>query len=331
MDAARDRQGRFVSNEDELTLMRVVREVSLAAAPTAGGSPTAVTKVAWDAARGAAGHERSPRAESIRNRLGLPWARVLELAAADPSVWPHRLGVRGTERFAEAGADREAMLRALRSVAFQTGSRPGVASYEALRARFNARRQRAGGLAMLMPSGQTITRTFGSWDAAITAAGLDSQYPPTPPRVSSRPPAEVLDEFIEAQGFLPTRGYFEAWCAACDHQVGRAVRRWCDLVDEVRRQRGARGAPTPTVALSRAKSPALPAARERVTRPTSEHSREAILESLRVFGREHLRAGERPTTAKYLQAARVDARLIARSVVMRRGGFQQLCQEAVIA
>jgi hypothetical protein len=49
-----------------------------------------------------------------------------------------------------------------------------------------------------------------------------------------------------------------------------------------------------------------------------------------VFGREHLRAGERPTTAKYLQAARVDARLIARSVVMRRGGFQQLCQEAGI-
>jgi hypothetical protein len=261
VEAARDKQGRFVSGDDELTLMRVVREVSLAAARTAGGSPTSVTKVAWDAARAAAGHASSPRAESIRNRLGLPWARVLELAAADPAVWPHRLGVRGTERFAEAGADREAMVRALRSVAFQTGSRPVVASYEALRVRFNTRRQRAGGLAMLMPSVWTITRKFGNWDAAITAAGLDSQYPPAPPRVSSRPPAEVLDEFIETQGFLPTRGYFEAWCAACDLQVGRAVRRWSDLVGEVRRQRGARGAHTPAVALSRADSPALPAAR----------------------------------------------------------------------
>jgi hypothetical protein len=143
VEAARDKQGRFVSGDDELTLMRVVREVSLAAARTAGGSPTSVTKVAWDAARAAAGHASSPRAESIRNRLGLPWARVLELAAADPAVWPHRLGVRGTERFAEAGADREAMVRALRSVAFQTGSRPVVASYEALRVRFNTRRQRA--------------------------------------------------------------------------------------------------------------------------------------------------------------------------------------------
>lgn len=324
-------RGRFVSAIGPGSLLDGVAEVALGAAAGDLSAAAKVSKSAWDKAREDLRRADLPSAEAIRQRLGLPWQRTLELALTDRSLRARLRGQWNGTHFAGWGpTGSEAALRAMKSVAIRIGHAPTPFEYdEAARVMETDGGRRRTSRPLLLPRSVYIINEFKSWNAALEAAGLE----PVTKRASAERVAsatEALDQFVQEFGCIPGSSYFLEWCRRKDIPTPRLVGGWASLVAEVRRRRAARGAATPEHATRRDDLPPLPDQMPRVRRMAFRHSREAILASLRRYGELHLPPGEMPRRRHYLAACRKDPRLIWPNAMTSHGRFHGLCQEAGI-
>jgi hypothetical protein len=308
-----------------------VADVALVAASGDPRVAVAFSKSAWDRARRDQSRTNLPSAEAVRQRFGLAWRRILELALTDRSRRTKLLGQWDGAHFAGWGpTGSEEALRAVRAVAIRIGHAPTPFEYdEAARAMEAESRRRRASRPLLLPRSVYIVNQFESWGAALQAASLELN--PSPP-VPERPPAlvDTLDQFIEEVGFLPNSAYFLEWCRRQDIPTARLVGGWASVVADVRRLRTVRGASTPEHATRPKDLPPLPNAVPRVRRMAFRHSREAIITSLRRYGELHLPPGDMPRQKHYLAACRKDPKLIWPSAMTGHGRFHELCLEAGI-
>lgn len=322
----RDSRGRFTTDVSFHELLDRTGFVAAAAAAAKGegASPLAVSKAEFDRALAGETLFDCVSAEAVRKRLGVPWPLVLQLAVLDPSKRSHLLSTQaGLRRPQFAGGDAE-ILRALRAAAFAHGRTPTPRDYDLISLGLVVER-RAKGLALELPQSTVMVRRFGSWAAAVEAAGLEPLppfAPPRPPRAQSG--VDLLDRCITETGLLPSSRWLVRWCRASAIPVNEAdLQPWTETVAQVRALRATRGETTPEAVAVPTDYPPLPEAPGR-----RRHSREDVLASLRLYGKRHLSAGARPRFKHYQAAAAADRELITASVLGRHGRFQDLCVEA---
>src|SRR5580693_931411 len=155
---------------DSLTLLKVVREVSLLADPD---EPAAASQRSFDSARERSPeHDGLPRAKRIAERLRLSWPDVLNIAHATEAEQNRLLGLRTRAARADwLGGEPVAAVRpALRVVALRRGVETlTLAEYRAERnAILSADRARwMHGGALRLPTDEQVIAVAGSWDAAL--------------------------------------------------------------------------------------------------------------------------------------------------------------------
>jgi len=325
------RRGRFIPTIGPGSLLDGVADVALVAASGDPALAVAISKSAWDRARREQERTNLPSAEAVRQRFGLAWPRIVELALTDRSQRTKLLGQWDGSHFAGWGPPGpEEARRALKAVTIRLGHVPAPFEYdEGARVIEAESRRRRTGRPLLLPRSVYIVNEFKSWRAALQAADIELIPSPAGPE---RPPTlvDALNQFVEEVGLLPTSGYFLEWCRRKDIPTARLGGGWAGVVADLRRQRAARGAPTPDCATSASNLPPLPTPAPRVRRMTCRHSREAIIASLRRYGELHLPPGDMSRQKHYLAACRKDPNLIWPSGLARHGRFHDLCLEAGI-
>lgn len=306
-------------------LMVALAEIALSATHGCSAEAARLTKRAWDAERTRLGRDDVPRAESIRQRLGVSWVVALDIALGEAGGRLRLLGLAGKSRFAESSLTVEEVLNGLRGAARRLGTYPTISSYEAHRAWFNARSSARRADGVRLPCVETIAKRFGSFPAALDQAGIVAAAGVAgPPRPEKAPPMiDTLDQFVTEESFLPRRDYFLRWAAARGIAVGRERGAWTATIDALRQRRSERGDPTPARALPTSQAPPLPPPNRR-----KNHRRQDAVASVALWAKEHLRPGDPPKWRAYLEASRVDPRLLAVSIINRHGPFAGLCAEA---
>lgn len=211
------RQGQFRPRHDDLTLLRIVRAVSVDACPA---EPTACRQDQFDAARAAAGHPDAPRGRNIAARLDMSWPRLLHVAHGPETRWSRELGHAGSDR-GRKGISLQQVLVALRQVAAHLGvDTLGQAQYEQARNEIVAVSRRAfkhgGNAAATLPHLEQVKWVLKqeklSWDDALGRVGLKS---PDRPSVAGLDPDAAVDAFIAHTGMLPrNRQQLRRWASA---------------------------------------------------------------------------------------------------------------------
>lgn len=265
---------------------------------------------------------RSPPAESLRQRVGVPWPVVVACALA-PAGERRRVLVPYIKA-PDRPFVREVALAGMRAAHLASGSASAVAYDQYLAELPKGHAERLG-----LPTASTIAANLGSWIEACAQAGTITA-PPAPRVRRARPAVETLDELISETGLLPRRGYFEDRCRAYDIPVGREVRRWPELVAEVRTRRAARGDTTPDEATPARDWPPLPTSSptRMGRRMVRGYSHADAIGSLRRFLQVHWRSGERITERRYKAACALDPELLPASTMARHGRFQDLIAHA---
>jgi hypothetical protein len=238
-----------------------------------------------------------------------------EPAGADGDVYRVARGV----TLASAEVLTVIVARALRTVAFRLGHSPSAVAYDDVIRDLELERERSGLPPLGFPGSQVIIDRIGSWQKALTDAGLEA--PPAHTRPKGLLTVDVLDECIDRVGVVPGFDYFRAWCRECDLSVQhRRTDSWDVVVEETRAKRAARGDQTPEGIVRRRKHwPPLPTAEEAAEvkaklggprRYQRRRSEEDAREGIRIYGREHLAPGERPSQRDYMAACKRDPRLV---------------------
>jgi len=324
-------RGRFVSRQRPGSLLDDVADVALTATSGDSDRARAMSKATWDRARTEQGRLALPSAEAIRKRFGMGWGRVMVLAMAERSHRTSLIGQWDGSHFAGWGAEGpHDAIRVMRTVALRIGHAPTAFEYDEESRVIEARSaRRRTGRPLLLPRSVYLLSVHKSWDAALREAGLEPRpRPPAPPPAPSL--SRALDQFIDEFGVLPNSGYFLEWCRRMDIPTTRISGGWAAVVTEVRGIRSARGEPTPEHARRTKSLPPLPDPLPRVRRMAFRHSRDAILDSLRLYGRVHLPPGAMPRQKHYMAACRKDRQLIWPGHFARFGRFHDLCLEAGI-
>lgn len=298
-----------------------------------GGDPHGVTRDQFNAARGLV-EEDVPTAQAICKRLKRSWQQVVELALGPVG---QRMG-QGVKR-SSGPVDRECpdslLLTALRACAFAEGGVPSARSYDAWADAVDAKRRRSGFAPNPLPHSATILDWLGEWSDALVAAGVIESKKDLPKRVKprkTRPIVELIDEFMDEVGILPSEAYFEAWCARMDIPVGVDIRPWKAALAATHERRTRAGKVTPTVLTPKNLAPPLPPQKPQVRRQgkmVTQWTEEKILDALRYYARKYLRDGQQPTQKHYGACASGDDALPSASTLTRHGKpFQDWCKAA---
>jgi len=239
MGQLRDQRSRFRSSYNVGQLPSLVRVIALAADPV---DPLGLSQRRFDAARASAGHPDAPSARQICARLGRGWREVLALALEQNS--PDRALGRQDGEIAELLSEKE-IVAALRTVlAGEAGTGPD--DYERARSRLlRADRRRRHGRRLTLPTAAQITRSAGSWNAALALADL------TPPQRGGPAPAlerllNQIERYLQAEGALPGKRELGRWLEARGEPVTRPPMPWQKCLEALRRRRGAAGLWTPS-------------------------------------------------------------------------------------
>jgi hypothetical protein len=211
-------EARDVLPQNDLTLLDAVLEVASLASPT---SPQTVSQRAFDEARSRSlFYPNLSRAKRITERLGLKWPDVLAVAHAHPDEQNHLLGAKGREPNAKWVTPENAA-SALAVVAKRLNA-DSLTQGEYRRERekmlaADAKRWMHGGQ-LRMPSEQQVVSVHGSWDAALSAAALQSttqrEREQRKPKARGRDNdcvAVVARYLKEAGGNHPTATGYEDW------------------------------------------------------------------------------------------------------------------------
>lgn len=297
------------------------------------GNPHGVSRDQFNRARALA-TDPVPSAQAVCKRLKRSWTEVVQLALG-PVAKRMGQGARRARRAIDRECPDSLLHTALKACTFALGTAPSPQAYDRWADATEARRLRRGLVANPLPHSATILSRLGDWDDALVAAGV--MEPRTKGRATghpktSRPVAELIDEFIDAVGILPTRKYFEEWCRRKDVPVGGDVRKWRQALAAARECRTRSGKSTPTVVTPAKDAPPLPAQQQiiqRVGPVVQVWTDESILEALRYYGRTYLRPGQRPTQGHFGSCSAGDPKLPSKSTLTRHGkGFQEWCREA---
>jgi hypothetical protein len=306
-----------------------VAEVALRASDGDREAALRLSRRAWAAAAKRAGTIGVPTPQVVCERLGLGWARVLELALTEearrPSVAAHWDGSLGRPLGAE-GPDLA--LRALRSVAHQLGAIPTMDEYDAEVVRLERAKSKGKLITPVRyPRADFLSSQFGGWDRALIAAGLADT--PTRRRRSTPALLDTLDVCVEETGVIPTFGYFRKWARLKGIPLP-TEKGWLEITYQYRRQRSERGLPTVSRTTRFASCPPLPAPSTCRLRRPFRVTKEQAMESLRRYKAVHHDGRAHITQKSYLVACREDPDLIWPSSLARLGRFHDLCHEAGI-
>jgi hypothetical protein len=209
-DEDRD-QGRFSRTFSDQELLAIVRDVAFFGRPA---DPVSISQRDYDQARSGPGLANTPRAYRIAERLKTPWSRVVEIALAGENR-ELAIGTRRTKRLRDE-LGRDEVVHYLKRVAKHLGvEEMSIGQYEEGRAELiagDSRRYRHGAQQVrLIPSGQMIVSTAGSWAKALSWADLKTRREPL---VKRYPLERALDDFIADFGFLPSRKNLERYLDA---------------------------------------------------------------------------------------------------------------------
>ena len=205
---ARRHVSRFAQKFTDQELVQIVSAVATHVRPD---DPSSVTQVAYDAGRAPAGFEDSPRAYRIAKRFGCSWKEALRLSVLAPN--PEQvLGIRSYDRVRNV-LTKDEVAHYIQVVAKMLKTdRLSIKEYDESRERLTEDDKRRylhkQGLSNIMPTSQTIVSQAGSWDEALSWAGL---RPRMKESVPPYPCERALDDFIADYGWAPTRGIFAAY------------------------------------------------------------------------------------------------------------------------
>jgi hypothetical protein len=191
---------RPTSAREPLVLLEVVRDVAEA---SGSPDPQALSQRAWDAARDGVSAD-APPARRIAALLRLPWAKVLALAFMDEPGRSIALGH-------ALGEEEQDWL--MPEYAGFVPPREYMRERKALLASDDAHWLH--GRRLILPNVEQLRLAAGSWDAALTSAGLDDSHSPEYGR-RRRPPSiiDILDRCYEAHGTEPTSSESEVFARA---------------------------------------------------------------------------------------------------------------------
>lgn len=215
MAQKRDDMSRFAVKYTDQELVHIVDEVARQVHPE---DPASITQKQFDEGRAAAGYPDAPRAYRVAERLSRGWSDVLDLALGSLST-EISLSARETNQL-RAKLTRNEVEHYLQSAARNLGvTELSVAAYDENRKKLvdadNRRYRHRVGLEETIPSSLTIIQSVGSWEKALSWAGLG--YPAKrPPR--SYPADKALDDFVSDYGFAPS------YRDLIDYQARRGVR-----------------------------------------------------------------------------------------------------------
>ncbi len=135
-----------------------------------------------------------PRAGVVVRVFGA-WLNALRAAGCPPTDRHGRTRDPGVYDPAVPRYEHDDVVRALSACGAELGRAPTIKSYSAWRERrlraLEGRRPRAH-----LPQHCTVTRFFGSWPAALTAAGLDPQSRKIPARFTTPTPAGTVEAVV---------------------------------------------------------------------------------------------------------------------------------------
>lgn len=181
---------------------------------------------------------RRPQSQPVIDRL-FPggWEDVIRAAtgAADGEDLPLTYN-QGAARPAGRSWSDEARVRALRQCAARYERSPRTTEYMAWRSELNATRAESGLPPLALPSYTSFNKRYGSWDAALVAAGLEAlggsatcsnpgrRGPKPGPRVPDEQLLDLLRAAFDAKGHPFTTQAYLDWVAeqkAADREAGR--------------------------------------------------------------------------------------------------------------
>lgn len=283
---------------------------------------------------------RVPTAQAVCKRLKRSWAEVIKMALGSVAERQGR-GKKRSGNDVHRDCPDELIHTALRACAFAVGHVPAAHEFDAWVSDQAIRRERRGTIANPLPHSVTVIGRCGDWPAALLEAGViehRDQIDRHETLRTTRPVADLIDEFIDRVGILPTRHYFEDWCRRLDIPVGRDARDWTAAIAAAREARTRAGKATPDEMTMPRDAPALPdpvARSKRGTKGEIVWTEELILEALRHYKRQYLKGGRAATQKHYVACASGDPLLPASSTLTRKGkplgrGFQDWCHEAGI-
>lgn len=231
---------------EPLVLLDVVRDVAEA---SGSPDPRAVSQRAWDVARDGVGAD-APPARRVSALLRLPWAKVLALAFMDEPGRSVALG-RALGEEEQDWLTPEYAGFVLRLVARRLGKhtvspREYMRERKALLACDDAHWLH--GRRLILPNVEQLRLAAGSWDAALTSAGLGDSHSPGYGR-RRKPPSiiDILDRCYEAHGAEPTSSENEVFARANGIPYPRRERgrAWSSYVGEWKEGRRGRGLAIP--------------------------------------------------------------------------------------
>ena len=230
-------------------LLQAVREVAEFADPVDGAG---ISTRGWDDARAlSARFADAPPARRIAEHLGLPWAKVRELAFMPPRGrhigLGHALNERQGNWLTEEYSDFILALIA-RRLAVRTLT-PGQYRAERVSMLATDRGRHTHGGQLRLPTEEQIAALAGTWDRALAHAGLRARAGLGGHRARVGPAAiiDVLDRCYEHQGTEPNSNEIEDFARANGIPYPRRERGkpWSAHVSEWKDRRRARGLAVP--------------------------------------------------------------------------------------
>ena len=330
---------RFKARQSFHDLLDGVRDIAIAATGGDASAAAHLSQGKWNRQRVLMGRLELPAAESVRQRMrkGCSWARTLELALAPTS---QRMVLLNRLQSAPLAQGDNAQLHGIRLLSDRTALRsvfnvlhrsPSQVEYHAVARELDRQHFRKwNALRTRRPSMESIRQHFASWPAALSAAGLPPQSASHATITTGKDPVDILDRFIDENGFLPVEKYFLAWAREQAIPLPRAPNRkaFSAYVAQVRARREARRVWTPSQPMRRRNCPLLDPPGRR-----SPYTRDDRLRCLQRYGAHLSQTGRQPTARSYRAASARDPELMAYETLVQRGQlkFQDLCHEAGIA
>lgn len=194
----RDAAGRFVAGTDLRTRYAQIATVLRAAD---SDEPQRVSTRAFDAARESAGQPSLPAAKNLAELLGMPWPAV-KAVALDATRDEVRTYKSRHRRDPRPWRDADGAVLAVKRVAAALGEdRLAATTYDVFREDSPAATRE------LLPTSAQIVKLCGSWNEALSQAGLAPSLGGR--KRTALPVIEAIGLFVRSQGRLPRRKELE--------------------------------------------------------------------------------------------------------------------------
>lgn len=215
------------SDVDEL--YDVIRTAALVAAEGDVEQARGVSMRRWETARKALDMPGPTRANGIVAATGHDWATTLRIAFARLNDRARTAGWAATGEGVEY--PDELLVRALQGVAFRAGRTPNRHEYDATAREIENEHLADFGDELGLPVAATIEKRYGSWTAALGAAGLESNAEASVDKFDT---ASILSVCIDAVGSVPPKTWFREWARVNGYVLSREWRAWHALLDRTR-------------------------------------------------------------------------------------------------